>query len=75
MNAGWFRGLLGILFLSGLARGAAALQFGLPGRALNAAIVAELVGVPLLLAWHTALTRKAVLIPFRPLIATNHTST
>ncbi|MBB4278365.1 DUF4345 domain-containing protein [Rhizobium mongolense] len=57
-NAGWFRGLLGILFLSGLARAAAALQFGLPGGALNAAIIAELVGVPLLLAWHTTLLRK-----------------
>lgn len=58
-NAGWFRGLLGILFVSGLARAAAALQFGLPGGPLTIAMIVELVGAPLLLAWHALLLRRA----------------
>lgn len=58
-NAGLFRLLLGILFLSGIGRAAAAVQFGRPGRLFAGAMVLELVGAPLLLLWHRVALRQA----------------
>ncbi len=58
-NAGLFRLLMGVLFLSGVGRGAAAIQFGRPGRALEGAMGLELIGTPLLLLWHRTALRGA----------------
>lgn len=58
-NAGLFRLLLGIFFLSGVGRAAAAVQFGRPGRPFTGAMVLELLGAPLLLLWHRVALREA----------------
>jgi len=59
-NARLFRLLLGILFLSGIGRAAAAVQFGRPGRLFTGAMVLELVGAPLMLRWHRVALRQTV---------------
>lgn len=57
-NAGLFRLLMGILFLSGIGRAAAAVEFGRPGPLFTGAMVLELVGAPLVLLWHHVEVRK-----------------
>ncbi|MDD3444144.1 MAG: DUF4345 domain-containing protein [Zavarzinia sp.] len=49
---GGFRLLMAILFLSGIGRAVSALSVGLPSAPLVGGMALELVGVPLLLAWH-----------------------
>ena len=58
-NAGLLQLQLGILFLSGIGRASAAIQFGLPGGPLPGAMALELIGAPLLLLWHRARLRRA----------------
>ena len=58
-NAGWFRLLLGILFLSGIGRAIAAARTGPPPAPLRAAMALELIGAPLAFSWHRALVGPA----------------
>ena len=51
-NRDWFFLLCGILFLSGVGRAIAAIQFGLPPAPLSAAMALELIGIPLVVLWH-----------------------
>ncbi len=58
------RGSLAIVFLGGLGRTASLVQFGMPAEALGTAFVIavwmiEIIGVPLLLWWHSQLTAKS----------------
>ncbi len=50
---------MGVLILSGAGRGAAAIQFGRPGRALEGAMGLELIGIPHLLLWNRTELRRA----------------
>lgn len=54
----WFYLLCGILVLSGVGRAIAAARFGLPSAPLIGAMALELVGAPLLVAWHWAVVRQ-----------------
>jgi hypothetical protein len=58
-NALWFRLLCGVLLISGIGRAVSMLQFGLPSPPLIGATVIELVGIPLLLWWHSNALRKS----------------
>ena len=57
-NRDWFYLLCGILFMSGVARAIAAIQFGLPPAPLSAAMALELIGIPLVLLWHRSLLSR-----------------
>ena len=58
-NAGWFRLLLRIFFLSGIGRAIAAARTGPPPAPLRAAMAGELIGGPLVFLWHHTLVRSA----------------
>ena len=57
-NRDWFYLLCGILFLSGVGRAIAAIRFGLPPAPLTAAMLLELIGIPLVVLWHRFLLNR-----------------